>query len=163
MSPLTSTNAGREGRGSQHRRSGLHVGSLVVVVEVAAVVDDVVKFRAEISFKGHVAVVVVVAGVGSDVGLGIDRWWREGCSVTGAVRNFGPPLESAPPPSHTLLLPEASRLSTQTWQHDLLQLFHNARDRFPDVVWELHPDDDHDSTEEVWGHKGDHVAVAVTS
>ncbi|KAF8551177.1 hypothetical protein OG21DRAFT_1487193 [Imleria badia] len=56
---------------------------------------------------------------------------------------------SAPPPG----IPEASRLSTQTWQTDLLQLFHNAKDRFPDVVWELHPDDDQDSTDEVWGHK----------
>lgn len=55
-----------------------------------------------------------------------------------------------PPPG----IPEASRLSTHTWQTDLLQLFHNAKDRFPDVVWELHPDDDHDATDEVWGHKG---------
>ncbi|KAF8137188.1 hypothetical protein EV363DRAFT_1316965 [Boletus edulis] len=39
---------------------------------------------------------------------------------------------SPPPPG----IPEASRLSTQTWQSDLLQLFHNAKDRFPDVVWE---------------------------
>lgn len=57
-----------------------------------------------------------------------------------------------PPPG----IPEASRLSTQTWQNDLLELFHNAKDRFPDVVWELHPDDDQDSTEEIWGHKGVH-------
>ena len=58
-----------------------------------------------------------------------------------------------PPPPR---IPEALRLSTQTWQHDLLQLFHNAKDRFPDVVWELHSDDDHDSTEGVWGYKGEH-------
>ncbi|KAH7886811.1 hypothetical protein F5I97DRAFT_1808109 [Phlebopus sp. FC_14] len=54
-----------------------------------------------------------------------------------------------PPPG----IPEASRLSTQAWQNDLLDLFHNAKDRFPDVVWELHPDDDHDGSEDVWGHK----------
>jgi hypothetical protein len=57
---------------------------------------------------------------------------------------------AAPPPG----IPEASRLSTQTWQNDLLELFHNAKDRFPDVVWELHPDRDPAATEEVWGHKG---------
>ncbi|KAG9313653.1 hypothetical protein JVU11DRAFT_5985 [Chiua virens] len=56
---------------------------------------------------------------------------------------------SPPPPG----IPEASRLSTQAWQKDLLELFHNAKDRFPDVVWELHPHDDHDTTDEVWGHK----------
>ncbi|KAF9218824.1 hypothetical protein BS17DRAFT_719536 [Gyrodon lividus] len=56
---------------------------------------------------------------------------------------------SPPPPG----IPEASRISTQTWQNDLLDLFHNAKDRFPDVVWELHPDDDHDNSEDVWGHK----------
>ena len=66
----------------------MHVSSLVVVVEVAAVVDDVVKFRVEILFKWHIAV-VVVASVRSDVRLGMDRWWREGCSVMGAVQNFG--------------------------------------------------------------------------
>ena len=42
----------------------------MIVVEVAAVVDDVAKFTAEILFKGYVAI-VVIAGVGSDVGLGM--------------------------------------------------------------------------------------------
>ncbi|KAG6379946.1 hypothetical protein JVT61DRAFT_10513 [Boletus reticuloceps] len=56
---------------------------------------------------------------------------------------------SPPPPG----IPEASRLSTQAWQSDLLQLFHNAKDRFPDVVWERQPGDDPDSTEEIYGHK----------
>ncbi|KIJ15860.1 hypothetical protein PAXINDRAFT_176366 [Paxillus involutus ATCC 200175] len=57
---------------------------------------------------------------------------------------------SSPPPPG---IPEASRISTQAWQNDLLNLFHNAKDRFPDVVWELHPDDDHDNSGDVWGHK----------
>ncbi|KAF9242262.1 hypothetical protein BU15DRAFT_86859 [Melanogaster broomeanus] len=64
-----------------------------------------------------------------------------------------PTTKTSPPPG----IPEASRLSTQTWQDDLLELFHNAKDRYPDVVWELHPDDHHHSSEEVWGHKGEHV------
>ena len=50
-------------------------------------------------------------------------------------------MTSPPPPG----IPEASRLSTETWQSDLLDLFQHAKDRFPDVVWE---------PEEVWGHKG---------
>ena len=65
---------------------------------------------------------------------------------------------SAPPPG----IPEASRISTQTWQNDLLELFHNAKDRFPDVVWELHPDRDPQATEEVWGHKGVHSVLLST-
>ncbi|KDR66670.1 hypothetical protein GALMADRAFT_147723 [Galerina marginata CBS 339.88] len=60
-------------------------------------------------------------------------------------------------------LQEATRTSTQVWQHDLEQLFHHAKERFPDVVWELGGDEDEDEDmapdagarvlEEVWGHK----------
>ncbi|KAG7448416.1 uncharacterized protein BT62DRAFT_964788 [Guyanagaster necrorhizus] len=47
-------------------------------------------------------------------------------------------------------LQEATKNSTTTWQVDLESLFHHAKDRFPDVVWEVGIDD---QTEEVWGHK----------
>ena len=55
-----------------------------------------------------------------------------------------------PPPG----IPEASRISTEQWQHDLVQLFRNVKDLFPDVVWAIHPDEDDDTFEEIWGHKG---------
>lgn len=55
-------------------------------------------------------------------------------------------------------LQEATKNSTKAWQADLEALFHHAKDRFPDVVWELcGADDDEDdktAVEEVWGHKG---------
>ena len=56
---------------------------------------------------------------------------------------------------------EATRNSTATWQDDLQALFEHAKDRFPDVVWELSDDDDvqGDRVEEVWGHKGAHCNV----
>lgn len=49
-----------------------------------------------------------------------------------------------PPPS----LQEATTNSTVDWQENLESLFHHAKDRFPDVVWELAGE------EEVWAHKG---------
>ena len=53
-------------------------------------------------------------------------------------------------------LQEASRKSTTLWQDDLQELFEQAKDRFPDVVWELSDEDDGKvaAAEEVWGHKG---------
>ncbi|KAH9833107.1 uncharacterized protein C8Q71DRAFT_909620 [Rhodofomes roseus] len=62
-----------------------------------------------------------------------------------------PPSAVAPP-----ALQEATRHATVTWQDDLKALFDRAKDRFPDVVWELL--NEHDSSalngaEEVWGHK----------
>lgn len=53
-------------------------------------------------------------------------------------------------------LQEATKNSTTIWQQSLESLFHHAKDRFPDVVWELGVDEDGDGTaaEEVWGHKG---------
>ncbi|KAJ7116119.1 hypothetical protein C8R43DRAFT_1038512 [Mycena crocata] len=58
-------------------------------------------------------------------------------------------------PTHAMSLQEATRNSTSAWQQDLAALFRHAKDRFPDVVWELSSDssDDKASTEEVWGHK----------
>jgi hypothetical protein len=56
------------------------------------------------------------------------------------------------PPS----LLESTKKSTAVWQADLQSLFDHAKDRFPDVVWELVDEDapmDAES-EEVWGHKG---------
>lgn len=66
-------------------------------------------------------------------------------------------------------LQEATKNSTTVWQADLEALFHHAKDRFPDVVWELggaEADDDDDdivdrkNVEEVWGHKGEPHRVA---
>lgn len=52
-------------------------------------------------------------------------------------------------------LAEATKASTAVWQDNLEQLFRSAKDRFPDVVWELTADDDDgDVLGEVWGHKG---------
>ncbi|THG95587.1 hypothetical protein EW026_g6091 [Hermanssonia centrifuga] len=50
---------------------------------------------------------------------------------------------------------EATRNSTGTWQDDFQALFDDAKDRYPDVVWELLNDEDDKSkgVEEVWGHK----------
>ncbi|KIY46654.1 hypothetical protein FISHEDRAFT_46946 [Fistulina hepatica ATCC 64428] len=54
------------------------------------------------------------------------------------------------PPS----LQEATKSSTDTWHQHLELLFHEAKDRFPDVVWELVDDEDKQHVEaEVWGHK----------
>jgi hypothetical protein len=60
-------------------------------------------------------------------------------------------LATPPPPG----LAEATKNSTTAWQHHLAELFRTAKDRFPDVVWELTPEDDADKVaDEVWGHKG---------
>ncbi|THH16716.1 hypothetical protein EW146_g3967 [Bondarzewia mesenterica] len=64
-----------------------------------------------------------------------------------------------PPPSSPLALQppslhEATKKSTVAWQNDLEALFHHAKDRFPDVVWDLLPDENEGGQgEEVWGHK----------
>ncbi|KAJ7718715.1 hypothetical protein DFH07DRAFT_331648 [Mycena maculata] len=56
--------------------------------------------------------------------------------------------------SHALSLQEATRNSTAGWQADLAALFRHAKERFPDVVWELSSEDNSNGkTEEVWGHK----------
>ncbi|KAH8073810.1 hypothetical protein BXZ70DRAFT_1068977 [Cristinia sonorae] len=61
----------------------------------------------------------------------------------------------ATPSSTPPALLEATKNSTQTWQSDLQALFDHAKDRFPDVVWELVSETNPDSGEsdEVWGHK----------
>ena len=56
-------------------------------------------------------------------------------------------LASPPPPG----LQEATKSSTSQWQDHLAELFRRAKDRFPDVVWELTGEG---GVEEVWGHKG---------
>ncbi|KAJ7022332.1 hypothetical protein C8F04DRAFT_1402456 [Mycena alexandri] len=53
--------------------------------------------------------------------------------------------------THALSLQEATRNSTSAWQRDLAALFSHAKDRFPDVVWELSSEDA--GVEEVYGHK----------
>lgn len=69
------------------------------------------------------------------------------------------------PPARPPALLEATKRSTASWQDDLQSLFHRSKDRFPDVVWDLmdeatmDDDDNADSdTEEVWGHKGEHLS-----
>jgi hypothetical protein len=66
-----------------------------------------------------------------------------------------------PPP----VLQEATKNSTSVWQENLEELFRNAKDRFPDVVWKVGGVDGGDmmkdvdmdiggQVDEVWGHKG---------
>ncbi|KAG7095338.1 hypothetical protein E1B28_006100 [Marasmius oreades] len=55
-------------------------------------------------------------------------------------------------------LHECTQVSLKTWQDDLVRLFQNAKDRYPDVVWEVGEDVDDDENitpdvDEVWGHK----------
>jgi len=50
---------------------------------------------------------------------------------------------------------EAVQLSEETWQSELHDLFEQAKDRFPDILWERDEDDDDTKgPAEVWGHKG---------
>jgi hypothetical protein len=48
---------------------------------------------------------------------------------------------------------EANANSAAVWQADLIKLFHHAKERYADVVWELIPEGETEG-EEVWGHKG---------
>ncbi|KAI5117741.1 hypothetical protein M0805_004930 [Coniferiporia weirii] len=59
------------------------------------------------------------------------------------------------PPQRPPALLEATKRSTAAWQDDLQSLFHRAKDRFPDVVWDLVDEDAADdvNADEVWGHK----------
>lgn len=60
---------------------------------------------------------------------------------------------AATPPA----LQEATKISTSVWQSNLQSLFHQTKERFPDVVWELGDKDDNDVEHvQVWGHKGAH-------
>ncbi len=64
---------------------------------------------------------------------------------------------SGPPPARPPALQEASSNSTTTWQSDLSALFRHAKDRFPDVVWDVvdeEAEDDENNDVEIWGHKG---------
>ena len=72
-----------------------------------------------------------------------------------------------PPPG----LQEATKNSTSAWQENLEDLFRNAKDRFPDVVWEVGGVDDAMKevavegvqVDEVWGHKGQLFLWFMTS
>jgi hypothetical protein len=64
-----------------------------------------------------------------------------------------------PAPMSTLSTPpallEAIQRSGETWQNDLHELFEQAKDRFPDILWERDEGDDSSKgPAEVWGHKG---------
>ena len=48
---------------------------------------------------------------------------------------------------------EANASSAAAWQADLIKLFHHAKERYADVVWELVSEEETEG-EEVWGHKG---------
>lgn len=48
---------------------------------------------------------------------------------------------------------EANAHSAAVWQADLKKLFHHAKERYADVVWELTLEGETEG-EEVWGHKG---------
>ena len=65
-------------------------------------------------------------------------------------------VETDAPPLLPPALAEATKKSTSTWQEDLQTLFHRAKVRFPDAVWDVVDEDamDDSSNEEVWGHKG---------
>lgn len=52
-------------------------------------------------------------------------------------------------------LAKTSVASTETWQRDLKTLFDHAKERFPDVVWDLTTDYGSGTQEDVWGHKGE--------
>lgn len=69
------------------------------------------------------------------------------------------------PPVRPPALLEATVKSTSTWQNDLNTLFHRAKDRFPDVVWDLVDEDAMDEGDgqdsEVWGHKGMHLLSLI--
>ena len=68
------------------------------------------------------------------------------------AQSVGVVLNTPPPPG----LQEATKKSTVAWQEHLESLFLHAKDRFPDVVWELvgEDEDPNQVPEEVWGHKG---------
>ena len=77
--------------------------------------------------------------------------------VSMALSTTGSTPLPLPPPN----LQEATKKSTEAWQKDLELLFHHARDRFPDVVWEFVDVDEQEEeaqaqvvVEQVWGHKG---------
>ena len=74
----------------------------------------------------------------------------------------------AAPPIRPPALLEATNKSTAAWQNDLNTLFHRAKDRFPDVVWDLVDEDAMDegngrADSEVWGHKGKSDSLYPTS
>ncbi|THH27435.1 hypothetical protein EUX98_g6750 [Antrodiella citrinella] len=64
-------------------------------------------------------------------------------------------MASSPTSNTPPALLEATRNSTLAWQSDLQALFDHAKDRFPDVVWELMNDNlvTTGDVDEVWGHK----------
>ena len=61
-------------------------------------------------------------------------------------------MVSPPAPPASTTLATTTKASMVEWRNDLQKLFERAKERFPDVVWEL--GDDPDKVEEIWGHKG---------
>ena len=60
------------------------------------------------------------------------------------------------PPLRPHALAEIANKSTSTWQEDLQTLFHRAKVRFPDAVWDLVDEDSMDDSinERVHSQKG---------
>lgn len=50
----------------------------------------------------------------------------------------------------SVAIEETMTRSTETWIRDLLTLFENAQELYPDMLWRI--EGEHDSV--VWGHKG---------
>ncbi|KDR69683.1 hypothetical protein GALMADRAFT_128543, partial [Galerina marginata CBS 339.88] len=50
------------------------------------------------------------------------------------------------------LLDSVTESAIRIWQDDMLSLFHDAQNRFPDIVWEME-DGRGGSSEKIWGHR----------
>lgn len=65
------------------------------------------------------------------------------------------PTMAEPPPTKPTELVLARKASEDAWVAHLQQLFHDAKNRYPDVVWQSGENDASDEeAEEIWGHKG---------
>lgn len=53
-------------------------------------------------------------------------------------------------PDSSITVKESMTKSTEAWIRDLLALFENAQELYPDMMWRMQGE--HDSV--VWGHKG---------
>lgn len=68
------------------------------------------------------------------------------------------PAPPPPIPSSSAALTKALTAATDTWQNELKNLFDQAKNRYPDVVWDLLGEEE-ERLDEVWGHKGSAVLL----